>query len=149
MDLLLISLFPGYTNYLSLCISCACITHKVMLKCQYYVVKGSFSQTVQMLAREQLWRWLSSGRTSAETLQKNNSSNSGVILDISALKMADVDSEVPPLPPRYRLRDLLQTYPNDDRYSSSKTCCYSAACKSQAPPHSTVHVPNFKISRDI
>ncbi|XP_055367872.1 potassium channel subfamily T member 1 isoform X14 [Betta splendens] len=55
-------------------------------------------------------------RTPTETLQKNNSSNSGVILDISALKMADVDSEVPPLPPRYRLRDLLQTYPNDDRY---------------------------------
>ncbi|XP_056231708.1 potassium channel subfamily T member 1-like isoform X8 [Seriola aureovittata] len=58
-------------------------------------------------------------RPSTETLQKNNSSNSGVILDISALKMADVDSEVPPLPPRYRFRDLLlgdQTFQNDDRY---------------------------------
>uniref|UniRef100_A0A3B4VM99 Potassium sodium-activated channel subfamily T member 1 n=1 Tax=Seriola dumerili TaxID=41447 RepID=A0A3B4VM99_SERDU len=57
-------------------------------------------------------------RPSTETLQKNNSSNSGVILDISALKMADVDSEVPPLPPRYRFRDLLlgdQTFQNDDR----------------------------------
>lgn len=57
-------------------------------------------------------------RTSTETLQKNNSSNSGVILDISALKMAEVDSEVPPLPPRYRFRDLLlgdQTFQNDDR----------------------------------
>ncbi|XP_037833624.1 potassium channel subfamily T member 1 isoform X11 [Kryptolebias marmoratus] len=57
-------------------------------------------------------------RPSSETLQKNNSSNSGVILDISSLKMADVDSEVPPLPPRYRFRDLLlgdQTFQNDDR----------------------------------
>ncbi|XP_075881824.1 potassium channel subfamily T member 1-like isoform X9 [Nelusetta ayraudi] len=57
-------------------------------------------------------------RPSAETLQKNNSSNSGVILDISALKMAEVDTEVPPLPPRYRFRDLLlgdQTFQNDDR----------------------------------
>lgn len=54
----------------------------------------------------------------SETLQKNNSSNSGVILDISTLKMADVDTEVPPLPPRYRFRDLLlgdQTFQNDDR----------------------------------
>ncbi|XP_047447177.1 potassium channel subfamily T member 1 isoform X13 [Mugil cephalus] len=58
-------------------------------------------------------------RPTTETLQKNNSSNSGVILDISALKMAEVDSEVPPLPPRYRFRDLLlgdQTFQNDDRY---------------------------------
>uniref|UniRef100_A0A8B9LGJ4 Si:dkey-21e5.1 n=1 Tax=Astyanax mexicanus TaxID=7994 RepID=A0A8B9LGJ4_ASTMX len=34
--------------------------------------------------------------------------------------MADVDSEVPPLPPRYRFRDLLlgdQSFQNDDRYS--------------------------------
>ncbi|KAI4821134.1 hypothetical protein KUCAC02_029082 [Chaenocephalus aceratus] len=48
----------------------------------------------------------------------NNSSNSGVILDISTLKMAEVDTEVPPLPPRYRFRDLLlgdQTFQNDDR----------------------------------
>lgn len=54
---------------------------------------------------------------STETLQKNNSSNSGVILDISALKL-EVDSEVPPLPPRYRFRDLLlgdQSFQNDDR----------------------------------
>ncbi|XP_075323546.1 potassium channel subfamily T member 1 isoform X10 [Odontesthes bonariensis] len=60
-----------------------------------------------------------SDRASTETLQKNNSSNSGVILDISTLKMADVDTEVPPLPPRYRFRDLLlgdQTFQNDDRY---------------------------------
>ncbi|KAM6931318.1 potassium channel subfamily T member 1 [Xenentodon cancila] len=57
-------------------------------------------------------------RSSSENLQKNNSSNSGVILDISSLKMADLDSEVPPLPPRYRFRDLLlgdQTFQNDDR----------------------------------
>uniref|UniRef100_A0A8C1PWE7 Si:dkey-21e5.1 n=1 Tax=Cyprinus carpio TaxID=7962 RepID=A0A8C1PWE7_CYPCA len=34
--------------------------------------------------------------------------------------MADVDSEVPPLPPRYRFRDLLlgdQSFQNDDRYT--------------------------------
>ncbi|XP_061623363.1 potassium channel subfamily T member 1-like isoform X17 [Phyllopteryx taeniolatus] len=57
-------------------------------------------------------------RPSTETLQRNNSSNSGVILDISTLKMAEVDTEVPPLPPRYRFRDLLlgdQTFQNDDR----------------------------------
>ncbi|KAL0979066.1 hypothetical protein UPYG_G00180100 [Umbra pygmaea] len=56
--------------------------------------------------------------SSTEALQKNNSSNSGVILDISTLKMTDVDSEVPPLPPRYRFRDLLlgdQAFQNDDR----------------------------------
>ncbi|XP_047236862.1 potassium channel subfamily T member 1 isoform X4 [Girardinichthys multiradiatus] len=60
-----------------------------------------------------------SDRSSSETLQKNSSSNSGVILDISSLEMADVDSEVPSLPPRYRFRDLLlgdQTFQNDDRY---------------------------------
>lgn len=53
-----------------------------------------------------------------ESVQRNNSSNTGVILDISTLKMADVDSEVPPLPPRYRFRDLLlgdQSFQNDDR----------------------------------
>ncbi|KAJ3604553.1 hypothetical protein NHX12_029293 [Muraenolepis orangiensis] len=57
-------------------------------------------------------------RSSSETLQKNNSSNSGVILDISTLKIAEGDSGVPPLPPRYRFRDLLlgdQTLQNDDR----------------------------------
>ncbi|XP_057686803.1 potassium channel subfamily T member 1-like isoform X14 [Corythoichthys intestinalis] len=60
-----------------------------------------------------------SSRPSTETMQRNNSSNSGVILDISALKMAEVETEVPPLPPRYRFRDLLlgdQTFQNDDRY---------------------------------
>ncbi|XP_045890092.1 potassium channel subfamily T member 1 [Micropterus dolomieu] len=59
-----------------------------------------------------------SDRPSTETQQRNNSSNSGVILDISALKMTEVDTEVPPLPPRYRFRDLLlgdQTFQNDDR----------------------------------
>ncbi|KAM4020854.1 LOW QUALITY PROTEIN: potassium channel subfamily T member 1 [Anomaloglossus baeobatrachus] len=43
---------------------------------------------------------------------------SGVILDISALKMNELETEVPPLPPRYRFRDLLlgdQTFQNDDR----------------------------------
>ncbi|XP_053725855.1 potassium channel subfamily T member 1-like isoform X10 [Synchiropus splendidus] len=60
-----------------------------------------------------------SDRAPSETLQKNNCSNSGVILDISSLKMAEMDTEVPPLPPRYRFRDLLlgdQTFQNDDRY---------------------------------
>ncbi|XP_073496334.1 potassium channel subfamily T member 1 isoform X5 [Phyllobates terribilis] len=43
---------------------------------------------------------------------------SGVILDISTLKMNELETEVPPLPPRYRFRDLLlgdQTFQNDDR----------------------------------
>ncbi|XDV20158.1 hypothetical protein PO909_025532 [Leuciscus waleckii] len=62
-------------------------------------------------------RCSSSDRLPTETVQRNNSSNTGVILDISTLKMADVDSEVPPLPPRYRFRDLLlgdQSFQNDD-----------------------------------
>ncbi|KAF6729089.1 Potassium channel subfamily T member 1 [Oryzias melastigma] len=45
-------------------------------------------------------------------------SSSGVILDISALKMEQLESEVPPLPLRLRFRDLLlgdQNFPNDDR----------------------------------
>ncbi|XP_058861402.1 potassium channel subfamily T member 1-like isoform X2 [Acipenser ruthenus] len=57
-------------------------------------------------------------RLSPESTQKNNSSNTGVILDISNLKMNDMDSEVPPLPPRYRFRDLLlgdQSFQNEDR----------------------------------
>ncbi|KAM9642745.1 potassium channel subfamily T member 1 isoform 1-T1 [Trichechus inunguis] len=42
----------------------------------------------------------------------------GVLLDIAGLKMTDLDSEVLPLPPRYRFRDLLlgdQSFQNDDR----------------------------------
>ncbi|KAF7687375.1 hypothetical protein HF521_014603 [Silurus meridionalis] len=57
-------------------------------------------------------------RLTAETVKKNSVGNSGLILDSSTLKMADVDSEVPPLPPRYRFRDLLlgdQSFQNDDR----------------------------------
>ncbi|XP_037548174.1 potassium channel subfamily T member 2 [Nematolebias whitei] len=59
-------------------------------------------------------------RSSAAPLQTNrgSSSSSGVILDISALKMEQLESEVPPLPPRFRFRDLLlgdQNFPNDDR----------------------------------
>ncbi|XP_029024253.1 potassium channel subfamily T member 2 isoform X1 [Betta splendens] len=49
---------------------------------------------------------------------RTNSNRSGVILDISSLKMEQVESEVPPLPPRFRFRDLLlgdQTFQNDDR----------------------------------
>ncbi|TMS08256.1 Potassium channel subfamily T member 1 [Larimichthys crocea] len=47
-----------------------------------------------------------------------NISSSGVILDISTLKMEQQESEVPPLPPRFRFRDLLlgdQSFQNDDR----------------------------------
>ncbi|XP_064146768.1 potassium channel subfamily T member 1 isoform X2 [Loxodonta africana] len=42
----------------------------------------------------------------------------GVLLDIASLKMTDLDSEVLPLPPRYRFRDLLlgdQSFQSDDR----------------------------------
>ncbi|XP_047426573.1 potassium channel subfamily T member 2 isoform X1 [Mugil cephalus] len=48
----------------------------------------------------------------------SGSSSSGVILDISTLKMEQMESEVPPLPPRFRFRDLLlgdQSFQNDDR----------------------------------
>ncbi|CAM9693868.1 unnamed protein product [Bubo scandiacus] len=44
--------------------------------------------------------------------------SSGVILDIAALKMTELESEVLPLPPRYRFRDLLlgdQSFQSDDR----------------------------------
>ncbi|XP_028273500.1 potassium channel subfamily T member 2 [Parambassis ranga] len=60
-------------------------------------------------------------RSSSAPLQtKNNSSSSssGVILDISTLNMEQLESEVPPLPPRFRFRDLLlgdQGFQNDDR----------------------------------
>lgn len=42
----------------------------------------------------------------------------GVLLDTASLKMSDLDSEVLPLPPRYRFRDLLlgdQSFQTDDR----------------------------------
>ncbi|KAG5211005.1 hypothetical protein JEQ12_013434 [Ovis aries] len=42
----------------------------------------------------------------------------GARLDTAGLKMSDLDSEVLPLPPRYRFRDLLlgdQSFQNDDR----------------------------------
>ncbi|CAG12428.1 unnamed protein product, partial [Tetraodon nigroviridis] len=42
----------------------------------------------------------------------------GVVLDISSLRMEQQESEVPPLPPRFRFRDLLlgdQTFQNEDR----------------------------------
>ncbi|KAK3514108.1 hypothetical protein QTP70_005108 [Hemibagrus guttatus] len=63
-------------------------------------------------------------RLPAETVKKNSVSNTGLILDSSALKMADVDSEVPPLPPRYRFRDLLlgdQSFQNDDSNLSNSS----------------------------
>lgn len=53
-----------------------------------------------------------------QTTTTTTSSSSGVILDISALKMEQLESEVPPLPLHLRFRDLLlgdQNFPNDDR----------------------------------
>ncbi|TDH02210.1 hypothetical protein EPR50_G00170640 [Perca flavescens] len=50
---------------------------------------------------------------------QTNINSSGVILDISTLTMEQQESEeVPPLPPRFRFRDLLlgdQSFQNDDR----------------------------------
>uniref|UniRef100_A0AAQ4P5U9 RCK N-terminal domain-containing protein n=1 Tax=Gasterosteus aculeatus aculeatus TaxID=481459 RepID=A0AAQ4P5U9_GASAC len=50
---------------------------------------------------------------------QTNINTSGLILDISTLKMEQQESEeVPPLPPRFRFRDLLlgdQSFQNDDR----------------------------------
>ncbi|VFV37389.1 Hypothetical predicted protein, partial [Lynx pardinus] len=43
----------------------------------------------------------------------------GACLDTASLKMNDLDTEVLPLPPRYRFRDLLlgdPSFQNDDRY---------------------------------
>ncbi|XP_073334187.1 potassium channel subfamily T member 2 [Pagrus major] len=56
-------------------------------------------------------------RSSSAPLQTNTNSSSGVILDISTLKMEQQESEVPPLPPRFRFRDLLlgDQSLNDDR----------------------------------
>lgn len=47
----------------------------------------------------------------------SHADRSGVILDISTLRMEQQESEVPPLPPRFRFRDLLgdQTFQNEDR----------------------------------
>ncbi|XP_026542430.1 potassium channel subfamily T member 1 isoform X1 [Notechis scutatus] len=48
----------------------------------------------------------------------SSTNKSGVILDISSLTMNELDSEVLPLPPRYRFRDLLlgdQSFQNEDR----------------------------------
>ncbi|XP_072421909.1 potassium channel subfamily T member 1 isoform X3 [Chiloscyllium punctatum] len=47
-----------------------------------------------------------------------NRNSDGVILDIASLKMNELETDVPPLPPRYRFRDLLlgdQSFQNDDR----------------------------------
>eukprot|EP00061_Rhincodon_typus_P008881 g31894.t1 len=46
-----------------------------------------------------------------------NRNSDGVILDIASLKMNELETDVPPLPPRYRFRDLLlgdQSFQNDD-----------------------------------
>ncbi|GAA6109130.1 potassium channel subfamily T member 1 isoform X1 [Tachysurus ichikawai] len=71
-------------------------------------------------------------RPPAETVKKNSVSNTGLILDSSALKMADVDSEVPPLPPRYRFRDLLlgdQSFQNDDREMGAEGAVLSSGAE--------------------
>ncbi|CAL8347344.1 unnamed protein product [Lota lota] len=92
----------------------------------YFNLRGQFARqiaedrVIQEVAMSAPRRSSSShgDRLSSETLQKNNCSNSGVILDISTLKIAEGDSGVPPLPPRYRFRDLLLGDPisqNDDR----------------------------------
>lgn len=42
----------------------------------------------------------------------------GVLLDTAGLKMSDLETEVLPLPPRYRFRDLLlgdQSFQSEDR----------------------------------
>ncbi|KAK5901287.1 hypothetical protein CgunFtcFv8_026176 [Champsocephalus gunnari] len=56
---------------------------------------------------------------SAPLQTPSSSSSSGVILDIAALNMEQQESdEVPPLPPRFRFRDLLlgdQSFQNEDR----------------------------------
>lgn len=52
----------------------------------------------------------------------------GVILDISTLKMNELETEVPPLPPRYRFRDLLlgdQSFQNDDSTTCTLQCTHS------------------------
>ncbi|XP_069369971.1 potassium channel subfamily T member 2-like isoform X2 [Paralichthys olivaceus] len=55
---------------------------------------------------------------SAPAPLQTNSKSSEVILDISTLRMEQLESEVPPLPLRFRFRDLLlgdQSFQNDDR----------------------------------
>lgn len=55
---------------------------------------------------------------SASPAVASRADRSGVILDISTLRMEQQESEVPPLPPRFRFRDLLlgdQTFQNEDR----------------------------------
>ncbi|XP_036972374.1 potassium channel subfamily T member 1-like isoform X2 [Acanthopagrus latus] len=58
-----------------------------------------------------------SARLQTNAVNSSSSSSSGVILDISTLKMEQQESEVPPLPPRFRFRDLLlgDQNLNDDR----------------------------------
>lgn len=56
--------------------------------------------------------------SSASPVEATRADRSGVILDISTLRMEQQESEVPPLPPRFRFRDLLlgdQTFQNEDR----------------------------------
>lgn len=66
-----------------------------------------------------------------EAVQKKNSGGStGVILDIGNLKIGDGESGVPPLPPRYRFRDLLlgdQSFQSEDRYSFELSLTLSLA----------------------
>lgn len=65
-----------------------------------------------------LLHFFSSPSSSSTPAPPRNNGNSEVILDISTLKMEQPESEVPPLPPRFRFRDLLlgdQSFQNDDR----------------------------------
>ncbi|CAB1413117.1 unnamed protein product [Pleuronectes platessa] len=60
----------------------------------------------------------STSSSSAPAPLQTNSKSNEIILDISTLKMEQLESEVPPLPLRFRFRDLLlgdQSFQNDDR----------------------------------
>lgn len=49
---------------------------------------------------------------------RRESRRGDVLLDAASFTMNDLDTEVLPLPPRYRFRDLFlgdQPFPNDDR----------------------------------
>lgn len=76
---------------------------------------SSFSPIISLLL---LYCFLSLSSSSSPAPLQTNINRSGVILDISTLKMEQQESEVPPLPPRFRFRDLLlgdQSFQNDDR----------------------------------
>lgn len=58
------------------------------------------------------------GLRGAGVARRQPGAGDGVLLDTAGLKMSDLDTEVLPLPPRYRFRDLLlgdQAFANEDR----------------------------------